>query len=392
MKLKTFLHRIILIAARESYRLVKSPIYWFCIVIGPLLCYAFFTSLMAKGLPSELPIGVVDLDKTTTTRSIIRNLDAFQNSRIAGSFQSFTEAREAIQKGEIYGFYYIPRGTTEKVTAGRQPEVSFYLNYSYLIAGSLLYKDMRTMSELAGGAVGRKTLYAKGAGERQAMAILQPIVIDTHPINNPYLNYAVYLCNVILPGILMLLIFQTTIYSIGTEQKYGTHKEWMYMADNNIAIALTGKLLPQSILFFLIGSLCDFYLYGILHYPCNSGIFPMLGIMLMMVLASQAFGVFLAGLIPSLRMALSVASLWGVVSVSISGFTFPVMAMDAPLQALAWLFPLRHYFLLYVNFALDGFAAVYAWRPLLALFVFMLLPLLVLRRLKRTLLLYKYIP
>lgn len=392
MEPKTFLYRIVLIAAREAGRLVKSPIYWFCMVVGPLLCYAFFTSLMAKGLPHELPAGIVDLDKTATTRSIIRNLDAFQNTHIAGSFQSFSEAREAVQRGDIYAFYYIPRGTTEKVTAGRQPEVSFYINYSYLIAGSLLYKDMRTMSELAGGAVGRKTLYAKGAGERQAMAILQPVVIDTHPVSNPYLNYAVYLCNVILPGILMLLIFQTTIYSIGTEQKYNTHREWMQMAGNNIVVALTGKLLPQTAIFFMTGSLCDFYLYGVLHYPCNSGLFPMLGIMLMLVLASQAFGVFLAGLIPSLRMALSIASLWGVVSFSISGFTFPVIAMDAPLQALAWLFPLRHYFLLYVNFALDGFAAIYVWKPLLALLCFMLLPLLVLRRLKRTLLLYKYIP
>lgn len=387
-----FLHRIFLIANRESFRLVKSPIYWFCMVVAPLLCYAFFTSLMAKGLPGELPVGVVDLDKTATTRNIVRNLDAFQSSHVVGSFQSFSDARRAVQQGTIYAFYYVPRGTTEKVVAGRQPEISFYINYSYLIAGSLLYKDMRTMSELAGGAVGRSTLYAKGAGERQAMAILQPIVIDTHPIHNPFLNYAVYLCNVILPGILMLLIFQTTIYSIGTEQKYGTHREWMQMADNNMFVALIGKLLPQTFIFFLMGSLCDFYLYGILNYPCNSGIFPMLGIMLLMVLASQAFGVFLAGLIPSLRMALSVASLWGVVSISISGFTFPVMAMDAPLQALAWLFPLRHYFLLYVNFALDGFAAVYAWKPLLSLFLFLLLPLLVLRRLKRTLLLYKYVP
>lgn len=387
-----FLHRIFLIANRESFRLVKSPIYWFCMVVAPLLCYAFFTSLMAKGLPGELPVGVVDLDKTATTRNIVRNLDAFQNSHVVGSFQSFSDARRAVQQGTIYAFYYVPRGTTEKVVAGRQPEISFYINYSYLIAGSLLYKDMRMMSELAGGAVGRSTLYAKGAGERQAMAILQPIVIDTHPIHNPFLNYAVYLCNVILPGILMLLIFQTTIYSIGTEQKYGTHREWMQMADNNMSVALIGKLLPQTFIFFLMGSLCDFYLYGILNYPCNSGIFPMLGIMLLMVLASQAFGVFLAGLIPSLRMALSVASLWGVVSISISGFTFPVMAMDAPLQALAWLFPLRHYFLLYVNFALDGFAAVYAWKPLLSLFLFLLLPLLVLRRLKRTLLLYKYVP
>ena len=36
------------------------------------------------------------------------------------------------------------------------------------------------MSELAGGAIGRATLYAKGATEDQAMAFLQPIVIDSH--------------------------------------------------------------------------------------------------------------------------------------------------------------------------------------------------------------------
>ena len=56
------------------------------------------------------------------------------------------------------------------------------------MAGSLLYRDMRTMSELASGAASRTVLYAKGATERQAMAFLQPIVIDSHAINNPWLN------------------------------------------------------------------------------------------------------------------------------------------------------------------------------------------------------------
>ena len=56
------------------------------------------------------------------------------------------------------------------------------------------------MSELAGGAIGRATLYAKGATEDQAMAFLQPIVIDSHVLNNPWLNYSVYLSNTIIPG------------------------------------------------------------------------------------------------------------------------------------------------------------------------------------------------
>ena len=100
-----------------------------------------------------------------------------------------------MQKGEIYGFYYIPKGTTAKAQSQRQPTVSFYTNNTLLIAGSLLYKDMKMMSELASGAAARTSLYAKGATEDQAMAFLQPIVIDTHPLNNPWLNYSVYLCN-----------------------------------------------------------------------------------------------------------------------------------------------------------------------------------------------------
>ena len=42
----------------------------------------------------------------------------------------------------------------------------------------------------------------------------------------------------------------------------------------------------------------------------------------------------------TLRLGLSFASLWGVISFSISGFSFPVMAMNPVLQALSNLFPL----------------------------------------------------
>lgn len=380
------------IAKREALRIAVRPLYLFCMIIAPVFCYLFFTTLMANGLPTDLPAGVVDLDNTSTTRNIIRNLDAFQQTHIVAHYPSVMEARKAIQRGEIYSFYYIPEGTTEATLASRQPKVSFYVNYSYLIAGSLLYKDQRTISELAAGAVGRATLYAKGATEDQAMAFLQPIVIDTHALNNPWLNYSVYLCNTLFPGILMLLIFLTTIYTLGEEVKNGTGRELMRLADNSITKVLIGKLLPHTLVFFVIAVFYNVYLYGYLHYPCHSGIFPMLLAGLLLVLSSQAFGVFLFGLFGSFRLALSAASLWGVISFSISGFTFPVMTMHPTLQALCVLFPLRHYYLLYVNFALNGYPLIYAWQAVAALLVFLLLPFLVLKKLRTILLQYVYVP
>lgn len=384
--------RFLRIAKREVFRLTSQPIYLFCMVIAPIFCFVFFSTLMEKGLPSNLPAGVVDLDNTATTRNIIRNLDAFQEIKIVAHYKSVSQARKAIQRGEIYSFYYIPRGTTEKALANRQPKVSFYVNYSYLIAGSLLYKDQRTMSELASGAIGRATLYAKGATESQAMAFLQPIVIETHALNNPWLNYSVYLCNTLFPGLLMLLIFLTTVYALGTELKENTAGQLMKESGNSIVTALTGKLFPHTIVFFIIAVFYNVYLYGFLHYPCNSGIFPMLLAGLLLVLASQAFGVFLFGLFGSLRLALSAASLWGVISFSISGFTFPVMAMHPTLQALANLFPLRHYFLIYVDLALNGYPLIYAWHSVVALLIFMLLPFFILKKLRTAMLHYVYIP
>lgn len=383
---------ILKIARRELRRMASKSIYWFCMIAAPLFCFVFFTSLMAEGLPTDMPLGLVDNDNTTTSRSLARNLDAFEMTSIKEQYANVTEAREAVQRGDIYGFYYIPKGTTRKAQRQELPVVSFYTNYSYLVAGSLLYRDMRTMSELASGAASRTVLYAKGATERQAMAFLQPIVIDSHAINNPWLNYNVYLSNVILPGLLMLFIFMVTVFSIGTEVKYNTVHDWLIMARGSMFHALAGKLLPQTLIFFLIGIAFAIGLYGVLHFPCHCGLPTMLLVMFLGIIGAQGLGVFMFAMLPTLRLSLSFASLWGVISFSICGMSYPVMAMHPTLQGLSLLFPLRHYFLLYVNCALDGYPLMNAAPYVVGLLLFAMLPLLLLRRLKKMLLVVPYIP
>ena len=377
---------------RELRILVKNPIYGFCMVVFPIAVMMFFTSLLEEGLPESLPIGVVDLDNTSTTRSMVRRLDGFQTSQVVGFYSSVAEARHAIQQNKIYAFLYIPKGTTDKLLASRQPKISYYYSNASVVAGSLLMKDLKTISTLGSAAVGQATMSARGFTSGQIQAFLQPIRVDLHQVANPWSNYNVYLSTVMVPGVMMLFIFLISAYSIGTELKFGRSKEWLALANNHIFDALVGKFLPHLLIWLAIIYSYEYYIFGVLHFPHEGGVWQIILIGLLQVLSSMGFGIFAFGLMPSLRMSMSVCSLWAVLSFSMAGSAFPVMGMDAPLQSLSWLFPLRHYYMIYQITVFNGFPMLEAWFHFAALVAFILLPWIVVGKIKNAMLTYVYIP
>ena len=380
------------IMMRELLILRQNHIYRFCMVLFPILVIIFFTSMLDDGLPTDMPVGIVDLDNTSTTRSLERRLNSFQMSKVVAHYSSVAEARHAIQRNEIYGFLYIPKGTTAKLLAQRQPKISYYYSYTTLAAGSMLMKDMKTISTLGSAGLGQATMRAKGLTDKQIQTILQPITIDLHQIANPWSSYNVYLTTVMVPGIIMLFIFLISTYSLGTELKFATSKKWLEMADNNIMVALLGKFLPQTIIWLAIVFGYQLYVFFHLGFPHQGSPFMLVLLGLMQVLASQGFGIFAFGLMPSLRMSMSISSLWAVVSISMAGSAFPVMGMDGALQSLSWLFPLRHYWMLYQACVFNGFPLIESWFHFAALLAFMLLPWMVVKKIKNAMLTYVYIP
>lgn len=386
------LNLIWLVAKRECKILYVNRIYFFSMVVFPLLAMVFFTSLMDEGLPEDMPVGIVDLDNTTTSRSLIRRLDAFQSSKVVAHYPSVAEARRAIQENEIYAFLYIPKGTTDDLLASRQPKISYYYNMASVMSGSLLMRDLKTISTLGSAGVGQATMRAKGYTQEQIMAFLQPIRINLHQVANPWTNYNSYLSTVLVPGVMMLFMFLISAYSLGMELKFGRGQEWLKMADNRIVVALLGKFLPQAVVFLSLIFFYEFYMYGIMHFPHQGDLWDIILLSLLEVFASIGFGIFAFGLMPSLRMSMSVCSLWAVLSFSLAGSAFPVMGMDTPIQAVTWLFPLRHYYMLYQITVFNGFPLIDAWFHFVALVGFVLLPWFVIMKIKNAMLHYVYIP
>lgn len=377
---------------RELLILRQNHIYRFCMVLFPILVIFFFTSMLDEGLPTSLPVGVVDLDNTSMSRSLTRKLDGFQMSKVVAHYPSMAEARRAIQRNEIYGFLYIPKGTADKLVASRQPKISYYYAYTTLTAGSMLMKDLKTISTLGSAALGQATMRAKGLTDKQIQTLLQPITVDLHMIANPWSNYNAYLSTMMVPGLIMLFIFLISTYSIGTELKFATSKKWLEMADNNITVALLGKFLPQTIIWLAIVFGYEWYVFYHLGFPHLGSPWMLILLGLMQVLSAQGFGIFAFGLMPSLRMSMSICSLWAVLSISMAGSAFPVMGMDSALQSLSWLFPLRHYWMMYQTCVLNGFPLIESWFHFAALAAFMLLPWLVVKKIKNAMLTYVYIP
>lgn len=386
------LRKIYRIALRECGILRHNLVYFFCMLVFPVLVTVFFTTMMDEGQPQEMPVGIVDNDNTSTTRALVRRLDSFQSSHVVAHYPNVNEARAAVQQNKIYAFLYIPEGTTDALLSSRQPKISFYYSQASLSAGSLLYRDLKTVSTLGSAAIGQGTMQAKGFTDTQIRTFLQPIVIDLHMIGNPWASYNLYLSTMLIPGILILFMFLITAYSLGTELKFNTAKEWIAMADDNIIVAITGKLLPELIIFLTIFYAYMYYMFGYLQFPHPGGVGMMLVLGLLAVTSSIGFGIFAFGLMPSLRMSMSVCSLWAMLGFTACGATFPIFAMHPAIEALSILFPLRHYYMIYQICIFNGFTFVDAWFNFMALIIFTALPFFVLRKIYRATTEYVYIP
>ena len=374
--------RIIAVARRELRIIRQRPIYLLGSVGVIAFCAIFFLTFLKDGLPSDVPIGLVDYDYSSTSRNFCQQLDATQLGKVV-HYDSFAAAREDMNRGKIAAVCVVPVGMNDDIQANRQPKITFYVNGLYFVSGALAWKDLLQMVNLTNGAVQRQAFRARGYNDSQIMGMIRPVDVDVHQIGNVGTNYNYYLSSVLLPGVLEMIVIIVLIYSLGAELKYGTSRHLLQTSGNSIVTALAGKLLVWTLTFSAFGLILILLLFHRLHFPLAGSIWNMfLGIFLM-IFASEAIAIFILEMLPVPRLALSIGALYSVLGFSLSGFTLPIEAMPPYIQGLAAAFPLRHYYLFYVQEAIFGAGFAGWWKQVIYLLIFILLPLIGLVRLKK---------
>ena len=375
---------------RELQRMTSRRIYFVACVVLPLFSLVFMTTIFGNGQMQNLPVGVVDGDNTSLSRHIIRMVDATPELVVTHHFANEIEARNAIKRKEIYGYLHIPTGFSQKTGNNEPASLCYYYHNAMLGVGGELHSTFETLLDEI--SVTPIVTEAIGLGESESTitSFLMPVSEMEFLAYNDSRNYAIYLTQPFYFVLLQILLLLVTTYALGSESKSGTSDEWLDVAQGNMGIALLGKLLPYTLIFIIMGIFANVVFFGWMKMPIPCSLWILNGVTILFILATQALALFLYSIFPALSLIISVVSMFGSLGATLSGVTFPVEFMDTPVYWASFLFPVRHFMevvesLLY----LDGSFGDY-WTNLVALLIFLLLPILLLPRLKNALTTHQY--
>lgn len=127
-----------------KYIFRDRAVFFSFVVVASLVSFVY-TYLYSEETLKELPVGVVDEDNSTSSRQLLRMIDATSQVRIVASYHSLSEAHRDFELEKIRGVITIPANFGRSLQRGEQPSLSVYADASYM----LYYKQVLTAAKLS---------------------------------------------------------------------------------------------------------------------------------------------------------------------------------------------------------------------------------------------------
>jgi ABC-2 type transport system permease protein len=365
------------VAARELGHLRRQPwdlslLLWF-----PAATLALMLWLFSAGVPTGLPVAVVDEDHSSASRDLIRRIAAMRGLAVTAQPASLEAAQPLVRSGHVYGVVHIPPNWERDRLRNAMQPVVLYANAQFSLAAGVVGGDVRAAvtSMAVERAVASEARF--GGGFAQAAARLGVVQADLRTLFNPALSYEAYLAGMLLPVVLHLFCVIAAVSALGREFRDRSVDAWMASAGGSLPRALVGKLAPILLVYLLLSLAVVAAFAGWRGWaPAGSLVLWVVAIAVLM-LDSIAVAVLLVGATVNLRRALSLTGIYVATGLAFSGFSFPRAAMGPVAQWWGGLLPYTYYLPVQQGQWLGG-ADAGAWaRGMLPLLLFVAVPLLV---------------
>ncbi len=357
---------------REWNWLRRRPFLLALSTIVPLALMALLTFVFSAGLATRLPIAVLDLDSSDLSRSIIRMVDASQDTAVSIHVAELADGRRLILNGEVHGLLLLPKNLERDVYAGRRPEVVFFYNTQTLTTGNLTLRGVSGAVPTAAAGIRLALRTAQGEPYEFAQADLTPIPVQTHALFNPTLNYVHFLLAALIPSVLQIIIVTSSAYSVGLDAETPYRLQTLRWLGGGLWPAMAGKIAPYTILFLAMLGLSDAVLFGYLELPLNGhrGVLVLAG--LLFILACQMLGVLMALILKPVGTAVSIATLLTAPAFGFMGIGFPRLGMNAFAYHWGGLLPGTWYLMARIDQTIRGTPLDLSWKPILILAAFVI--------------------
>ena len=277
----------------------------------------------------------------------------------------------------------IPANFERDILGMTPTSIGVYISGANILENGLISKGLQTTIVTFSTGLKIQILSKQGISENQAIAQAMPIRLDRHILFNPCTNYSYYLLPSFMPMMILIFTVLSTIFAIGSELKYSTAGEWLSTAQGSISVALAGKLTPTLAFMTVMAAVMFILLFEFVGVPLQGNIWILIVSCFMFILSYIAVAIFIIAITADMRLAMSLGGGYSVMAFSLSGLTFPAMAMHKTMQWFGHLFPFTYFTEIIIDQALRGAPIGNSLTQLSYMMIFLLLPLTTAHRLKQ---------
>jgi ABC-2 type transport system permease protein len=312
------------------------------ILVGALLIYPVVYSLgYFNEVLTDLPIGVVDLDQSVTSRKYTGMLDAAREVEVTSNPLNLKQAEDLFLANKISGVVLIPKDFQKDIFSGKQANVAVYADGSYLLKYKTLYTAATVVNAYFGGGVAVKRYMIEGKSMQQAKISASPLDIQTHMLYNPTGSYGSF----VMPGLIIIIIQQTLLIGIGIiGGTFSESKASPFVLPEQKRMREVIPLIFGRVGAYLLISAFNICLALILvhdwfNYPDKAGMLEVLMLLFPFLLAVIFLGIGLSTLFQHRESAIVFMMFLSPIALFLSGLSWPVSAMPDLLVGLSKILP-----------------------------------------------------
>lgn len=311
------------------------------VLIGAAILYAaFYPQPYVNEALRDVPIVLVDLDRSSISRDFARRTEATEGVSIQPTAADLATAERQVLARKAYGILVIPRDFERDLLHGRAAPVALYADASYFLLYQRVSGAVTGVAKTIGIEIETARLIASGTDPAIAATATDPLALTLVPLFNPQGGYATYL----LPAAFVLILQQLLLIGAGLLGTLPGDRTGHPIS------RVIGKLLAYLTLQTIV---LPVYLIGLpyLYAVPRLGSLEALGaVAVPFVLAVSSLAMVLAAVCRTpIRVQLATAAL-GLPFFFVAGFSWPTEAIPPALQALAGLVP--------SSTAIEAFVAV----------------------------------
>jgi len=350
--------RVLHIMRKEFLELKADPRLFGVLVLAPILQLVMLGYAASTDV-TNVPIAVVDQDRSSESRDLITRFDASASFTVIDVVPSLGQIDAYLDSGRAWMVLAIPANYGEQIRRGQPAAVQVVADGS----------DANSTNVALGYASSLVIGYARSLAAEGGLAPLDPLVsAQVRVWFNPQLESRYFM----IPGILalVLLVVTTNLSSMALvrERELGTLEQL-----NVTPIArwelIAGKLLPYALVgmfdVLLVLAVAIFWFEVPVH-----GSFALLLLMcLVYLMTTLGLGLFVSTISATQQQAMMTSSFFFLIPmVFLSGFVFPIENMPTVIQPVTYLIPLRYFLVILRGIFLKGVGLEILWPDATALF------------------------